>query len=277
MRTALVLLTVLAISGIAAASDNYQRWTNATGNGDWNDVGNWVSDATTTPTRVPTNLDWVDLSFEFAGDPVNGFTVAGPTNLTIPAGNYDIWGLSGPNYNTPLGADPNAPSGTLTIADGANIYVNGGVGRFGWRAGSAAITQNGGSVYVYNGQFAMPRAAGTGVSGLISYDLNAGYIRGGQLLLAPGESLLTMSAGTYAIEDTISWWTDPLLDRMNRLQSFIDDGLIVGDAGVTSLQISVLTGQGYNGADALRIDAVPEPATMALLALGGLVGLRRRK
>lgn len=65
--------------------------------------------------------------------------------------------------------------------------------------------------------------------------------------------------------------------------SAIDQWLLVGtitvDAGVTQPKIRVMeTSNAYRFyADAMKFVAVPEPATMSLLAMGGLALLRRRR
>ncbi len=64
---------------------------------------------------------------------------------------------------------------------------------------------------------------------------------------------------------------------------FYDNNLIIDDQALTLPDLTTATGlflrnnTQYNGPESFTITTVPEPATMSLLALGGMAMLRRRK
>ncbi len=137
---------------------------------------------------------------------------------------------------------------TLTCGGAMNVGFN----------GDCTLNVNGGTVNANGGLYTSNpwQTAGTG-SGTIN--LNAGVVNVYDFAMS-GTGLINIEAGEMRIYGL--WWDATLQGLMTANQ-------IVGYNGTQSVDIS------YDG-DFTVLSAVPEPATMCLLALGGIM-LRRKR
>jgi hypothetical protein len=169
--------------------------------------------------------------------------------LSQLAGPYYVEQFSNFTYGNPLNGNQNT-----WIAPGGNGYGFSASAEFGlWSNPSALSTNNSGDPIVIN-----PTGNATAVGMLVSgSDINGNVI--------PGVVTITLSNNQQQILNTTGF-------------SFI--GWASPNAVITSISISVdqTGGANWPAVDDVHIGtAVPEPGTMAALALGGMALLRRRK
>lgn len=92
----------------------------------------------------------------------------------------------------------------------------------------------------------------------------------GALILGTGQVELPMSPGTYSIDALNAGTNDPQSEGAQILFGFGGDDPVTLWSAVPGFGDGLITG------DALPLTVVPEPATLALLLIGGLVLIRKR-
>lgn len=154
--------------------------------------------------------------------------------------------------------------GLITMTGGTiNIYrdlglINGG----GNGLHSARLDMTGGNINVGD-DLDMNEALGLGATGLLNLDggtitlLNT-FEGNSRLQMAAGGAVLNFGGGTLVLPG----------DRQSEVQGFLANGWITSDLGGLSAE--------FDGVNTTIIGVVPEPATMILLGLGGML-IRRKK
>ena len=220
-----------------------------------------------------------------------------PGILSVDAWTYGV----GPDIQTESGNYDFADTSTGTVADipgwvgydvqtwldlggtygrqdmdplpGADVgNLQGSIGRQGSFEGVMSYLSNGGGW-------------GNPAGGLITSEASLGAATGEPLTLAmvatggANPAVLDLLANGVALVPTAA--VDPVLDATWQAVTRTYDAATM--AAVVGQDLTIVLGVGRNATggqtkfDAVTLDVVPEPATMALLALGGLVLRRRRK
>ena len=147
----------------------------------------------------------------------------------------------------------NMSGGAITVADDIDMVIaksNDGSGTVNMTAGTINVARD----------IRMSTFEGA-TGGISEFYLNGGEVTAANLLMTANASLDLME-GVMILDgdDTVA------------VQGYIDSGLITGYGGNGTVVVS------YDvGFDETTVTAIPEPATMVLLALGGLLSLRRRR
>jgi subtilase-type serine protease len=255
---ALIVSVVLSMSGIVSAQ--WLWWTNDATNRSWVDTGNW--------TAYPTSGDDVVIGRDSANGPIiqNGMTgygnwvhltdtTPGGAVLTVNGGTLNVADhfLVGENW----GADH---KGTLDLIDGTVnttlLMVGGGTDG---SNGNGTVDISGGVINIgwmlaIAGGYSGTNGNGTGKVNLTGGTINA--TGGGGLVMAP-KGALDIAGGALVLAGNIS-----------NIASY---GNVTAYNGVGTFVYS------YNsGSNLTTITAIPEPATLVLLGLGGLL-LRKIK
>ena len=239
---------VLSLAGSAQAVD--KTWTNGNGTGIWNDGLNW--DVGSIPTSgdhafILTNTPGPTV--QSAGMVSNGIYMNGTSELIIDGGGLDA------NYHLYAGRE---------VGSVATVTVNGTFEAASIRAGEngiGLINMNGGTITTPEFDIAkMSASSGSHTNlhgGVIAVSTRFQMRRYGAV------GTMDVTAGTLILD----------YDMEATIQDYIDDGWITayGGAGTLLLDYDV------TNAGKTTLSAIPEPATIALLGLGGLALLRRRK
>jgi len=260
------LVLLLGVAGSASAQ-TYHWWTGAVDNA-WNDPGNWdcglVPDQATLVSDAFINLDGVPCVIDGTQPCANSqwLTVSfdTPAQLDIVAGGQmgtTIWG-PGEMF---VGAHP---SGANTANGVVNIDGVGTVARpeglrigIGPDPGAGTVNVTGGAEFISGHWGTRIGSRGTVnlIDGTMTVEGNAGTegmtILPGGLLDICGSSVLYLSTDVTA--DVDAW---------------VASGVMTGD-GIVGNLIRTFDGE-------WTVVQLPEPATMMLLGLGGLL-LRRRR
>ena len=259
----IVLLLVVGLIASNASAFVYLYWTDG-GTGNYNDPASWDDiDTTEPPDGVLDDVIPVAGTYDWTTGTASGDSVTidnGAVTLQAGQTGYAV-AFRGPAYNT-------GASGTMDIYGTLQIGYS--------RAGSAGDTvtynvHSGGKIDAVWG-WNQPRSS-TSLPTVCHMNL-WGEVIVGEFNLNTGVNTtgtVTMHAGGRIVERGSN--NDPVPDQV-KLLGYITTGLISSPDGTP--YINTLTGQGYAGADAYEI-VVPEPATLALLAMGGLAVLRRRR
>ena len=264
MKIVLVLAACLALAGSASAVEWRFMGTN---DNLWHTSGNWEENSSGAylPTlAIPTSYEHgitTDVDCTIAQDVYNDIDPNDP--LAIGSN------LKGPGY----GPDPTDPNGspavaTLTILDAVTVEFEG------WRvgnSGASGITNIGANCVVNVSWYVdLPRRS---TSTITSAVMNLGP---GSLLQA-GALNVTTAAGQINMDPTavIRVVGGAQAGAANDPTPFIASGQIIGTGGETPLVRAI---PGYDGTPDAGFEVyIPEPATLSLLALGGLAALRRRR
>ena len=242
-------------------------------------TGNWTVNGGRLIVNTDTHIDdsasvtlinsdsWLDFRSNQRIGSLSGsghIQSSGSYTLTVGGDNTDTT-FSG-TINTTSVALTKEGTGRMTLS-GVNLYrgdttVNGGTLALG---GDNVIDPNSDMIFndgttLETGGFDLASLATLEINGTVEFDF---------------ESLGT-SQLVFADSSGVAWGTD-----LNIVNFGGDDSIRFGadNSGLTALQLAEIT---LNGS-AVEIDnsgyvaAVPEPATMSLLALGGMAILRRRK
>jgi len=238
-------------------------WDGGAGTSNWNDALNWDSDT------VPTAGEGAIIGASSLGtqEPTIGTGVAAVGSSVL--------------LGDPFGIEPN-PSGpfTLTVSGSGSLTVGGDmqVGLGGSSAildvsGTASITV-GASLIVGNSTAGTVNQTGGTVTSTNPIYLPIGgsdpalYNLYGGLLIAPaisigGPGILDITGGTMLLAGDHVGTMDFFIG-LGRLTAYGGAGTIVRDFNVTNPGVTTVT-------------AIPEPATLALLSLGGMLLRKKRK
>ena len=262
LKVFVVLVFLFGLYGTASAADNH--WLGTAGDNEWNTVANWEDG------HVPDAVLWPTEEAEI------GYT-------TVGAGPILGVGDVGSAYRVFLGQN-DGPSmyGELTM-DGGTL-TSSGYWSTAYHAGtSALITMNSGTVYIgdpvgANGHLYLGRAGSaiinmSGGSFTCDDDLNIAHAGGyGEINLSGG--VFTASTlkftGTGLIDISGSGTLVLKGDDSAAVATFIANGWITGNGEEDNLNVSLVEGDTV-------VTAIPEPATISILAFGALGLFRRRK
>jgi len=250
---ALIMCVTLSMSSIVSAQ--WLWWTNEALNSSWTDTGNW--------TAYPTSGDDVvigkdSLTGPIIQDGINAYgnwvhltdSTPGGSVLTMTGGTLDVADhfLIGENWGA-------AEQGTLSMSDGTvntNLLMVGG-GTDGIN-GNGTVDISGGVINIgwllaIAGGYSGTTSGGTGKINLTGGIINA---TGGGGLLMSSNGALDIAGGTLVLAGNIN--------------------NMAGYGNVTAYNGAGTFVYNYNSISNLTtITAVPEPATLALLGLGGLL------
>jgi hypothetical protein len=248
------LILVLAL--VSNASAGWVYWWNTSGDGLWSTGANWGG-------NVPTSTDdvWLQSTIATVGPTIDSSTAA-------------ICGKM-------LGPGSKAGSMTMNINGGSlTTTTAGGYWSIGQDTGPGIANVNGGTVSVSGTLYVGNQSNGTlNVSGGSNIDAT-GTLSVGSTDTAPG--LINLGLGTVSCEDiygragkTLIDITEGTLIIRNKsggvIEGWVTAGWIVGYGG-TGTVIVEDTSEGWD-----KLTAIPEPATIALLSLGGLALIRRKR
>ena len=250
---ALVMCVTLSMSGIVSAQ--WLWWTDDAGNRNWTDMGNW--------TNYPTSSDDVVIGRDSTTGPIiqDGVTAYGNwVHLTDTTASGAVLTMTG---------------GTLNVSDHFLIGENWGAGQKG------TIDMSNG---IINTVLLMVGGSTDGSNGDGTVNISGGIINIGWMLAIAGGYSGTTGGGSGRVNLTggiINATGGGGLVMSSNGSLNIAGGSLVLLGNITNMagygNVTAYNGTGtfvynYNSTSNLTtITAVPEPATLALLALGGLM------
>ena len=94
-----------------------------------------------------------------------------------------------------------------------------------------------------------------------------------------GQSMVSVGpAWTQSSTETANFAWTALIEATDVVAHYVDsDALLLFASGETSAGPQVFGSNQWGGAADIRVKITPEPVSLALLAMGGLVALRRRR
>ena len=238
-------------------------WVGGAGTTNWNDGGNWDSGivpfsgeaaiigAASLATQEPTIGTGVAAicSTALLGDPFGieanpsgpfTLTVSGSGSLTVE-GDMQI-GLGGSSAILDV-------SGTASVAIGASLIVANGA--------AGTVNQTGGTVTSTN-----PIYLPIGGSEPSLYNLHGGVLSSSAISIG-GTGVVDITEGTMLLSgDHVA--TMAFFVSLDRITAYGGTGTVVYDYNVTNQGVTTVT-------------AIPEPATMLLLSLGTILGIKKRR
>jgi len=260
------LLTVICIVNVSFGQ--WLWWTNANANQQWSDTGNW--------TAYPTSGDDVVVGMDTASGPILGIGQTGYANwmhicdttptgskVTISGGTLAVsdhlligeWGV---NQKGTLQVDSGTVNTVLLMCGGdrggnngnGTLIVNGGNINIGW-----LLAVGGGYNGVSTGGVGSVQLAG----GVVTLSTGGNVVGAGGLIMSNGGTL-DITGGALSLNGII---TD--------ITALANGGSITAYGGAGTFVYD------YSVAGRTTITAViPEPATVAVIALGALF-IRRKK
>jgi hypothetical protein len=248
-----------------------------TGDGRWDTLANWKLAGGVPATVLPTALDWVKVSNQSPSTYQtvtigNGFSaVAGKTHVGyVAGGTLNITGggsltmvySSGTADGDLLLGKPGG-SGILNLIDGTLTCRDLEVGGTGTSLGTGTLNMTSGMINVAD-DFEIGIAAGTTI-GIV-------HLNGGTIKLDGSYEGLTNAFLRMYTGGSLDFGGGTLIlpgDQESRINGYITSGWITSSLG--DIEIDLDMNPGYT-----TVYAIPEPATMVLLGLGGLL-LRKRR
>lgn len=295
MKNVKIVLVVLVVSLLAmpATSFGWVYWAGGGTTSSWSEAGNWADGAT------PPSNDWaligngqtakvpvVDSAGCVASDVYvghNRYGWAGPGQLTIASGDLTIGNLKvGVDWNdgavTQTGGDVTI-GGELALGHESNFgsyNISGGSLDAGAHilmsdagTSSAKFTVDGSGATSITSSYQLGWRNGTGELEFILDAIGVTQITTQRMNLGTGVgAILTIDASAYTGPEADIVLVDYYHD--SRWDGNVFDTINLS-GGATSIDY-----QGGAGNNQLTVHVVPEPATMLLLGLGGLV-LRKRR
>jgi hypothetical protein len=250
---------VLVLAFVSNASATF--WTNTTGDGLWKTPGNWDTGVVPTPTDQvylnsgvgPTIDSGTAATSNKLWGPGNG-GVGGDMTMTIDGGSLAVSAGCFWSVGQTAGRHGIAVLEDATVTVGTDLYVgNDGDGTFSM-SGNSTVTV-GGTLHVSN-KLSSTFGHVNLYSGLLDTVDLTGYHEGNDILIDIYEGTLIVRKKSGG----------PLQE------GWIDKGYIIGYGGAGTV---ILEHDDVTGWDTLT--AIPEPATIALLSLGGLALIRRKR
>ena len=251
-RKAVCLFSLVLLLSIASVASAATWWYSAAGGtgGIWTDPNNWWT--LTVPTNNTGAGVYNDMSTGSPGLLINSSMTIDINDLSI-----GVWGQSGfPGVACEL----DMTGGSLTIH---NDYM---IGNLGWNWGKYAL----GVVTMTGGSTTVDGTLKVGMSGIGHLKLVDGTIQADALSMGTVDT--TIYVNGYTGDNTLNIWRGKLI-LLGNLSSV--DARVVAYGGVAGA--SLVFNYGADVAGYTTITAIPEPATIMLLGLGGLAMLRRRR
>jgi len=260
MRLGISLLLSLGFVGWvvqpAPAANIEWVFDNAMGDFLFSTSGNWYNDADRIagldPSLWQRGVPGLEDSAIFK---VSGCIIDSTMNIGVAK-------FKGPAYNA-------GESGTLFIT-GGTVRMFASVNlppewRLGNSGGGGLVEMSGGAINI-DTNLLIPRTASS--TAVDTFNLHGGSVTvRGALRIFPGHGLLDL-----ANDGTL--YVDPAGTNMIAVQDLITNGLITANQPGFHPEASMTN---IGGKDYIKVMAMPEPATLSLLLLGGLLGMRRRR
>ena len=246
MKKLLMLLLVVAVCSSSAMADIYYWHNNGTGAEPtaWADPANWWNASAANSDTVPGAGDMAIVHSFGGGDPIIS-TDVGEVALLTPSWHDGV-------------------TSSVTLATGGYIYVSDtGTGLCLGMSAEGAGTAHG--ILNVTGGSGVAGILHVGVTGTGQVNLDAGWFHAGALAISAGSNIdIEEGAFLYINGD----WTAT------------GNGLIAAWAAGDYITANDGTGQVVASYDSntnlTTVSAIPEPATMAILGLGGLLIRRKR-
>ena len=168
---------------------------------------------------------------------VNIFNASGPSVSIVDGGSLTVTTFFGLGQNISTFGTLDMSGGTLTVVTGLRVGTN----------GTGTINMSGGTITC--GSLSVPTSAGSGV-----VNLSGGSIITDDLLMSVNGRINIQNTGSILIHG----------NSLTEVQGYITSGWITN-------------ARTYLAGENTMITLVPEPATIALLGLSGLVLLRKKR